>query len=440
MSLRWYHKLFSALAGLLVAVMIVELGGRRLGLLPHKADAEYRRVVQRVGPLRPPYDSFRNRGFVEGNTEFEIEIQLNKLGFRGPDPAKTPPEGARRVLLFGDSYTAGWEVEDDAMWSAHLARWLNTTGTAYEVINLGFPGFGTDRAYLLYEAYGRQLNPDLVLLVMYLENDIADNALGLWRGPHKLTGTRPCFTLDPAGALVEHGWDYADKTRPYLYQDFPQNVVGWLNAHVVTYRLLRDGWDQVAGDADTGHKRTHAHIDPLNPTRIPRELNVLFSEPDAEWQQAWQITESLVGAFRDSVQANGADFGVVIVPPHMIVQRDHWQFEDLFAESGRAWDLYYPQTRMSAMLDALNIPALNPTQTFVDFRAATGLDPMYIRDRHFNPTGTCVFAASIANWLVAQDLTGPFPAYPLDPARECGAGMRPGEPVAQTAWAGYTAR
>lgn len=415
-TLRWYHKLLLVGVSLLFALLIVEIAGRAMDLLPHTADDTYQNVSRRVGVLPAPYDTFKNRGFVAGNTEFEVEVELNSLGMHDDDISMSKPEGTQRVLLFGDSYTASWEVAPDQMWSAWLERTLNAGDQTFEVINLGIPNIGTAREYLLYQAYGRDLDPDVVVLVMYLENDVVDNGVGVWKSQGEINDTQSFFLLDDSGALVEFPWHYEDKTRPYLHQDFPQNIIGWLNVHSVTYRLLHnrlgDSATAVTGGDDS-------NIDPQHPKRIPRTLKILYDDLDPEWETSWQITEALIAAFRDAVEADGAQFVVVLVPPHMIVQNEYWAFTDLFEAEGRAWDLYNPQDRLTAVLDDLGIPLINPTQDFLDFRAATGQDPFWVRDRHFNSTGSCVFGTLLANWLVEQDLAPPDAGYPRDPAVVC---------------------
>lgn len=426
-QLRWTHKLILAGLSILFALVLVEIAGHALGLLPALSDAQYRAVIRRAGTLRPPYDHFTTTGFVEGNTEFKVDIRLNKLGFRGDDIATPPPQGSQRLLVMGDSYTAGWEVKEQDMWSAWLSRELNTGGDqAYDVANIGFPGLGTDREYLLYQAYGRTLEPDVVILVMYVENDVNDNGIALWTSPDELVKTRPYFTLDERGNLVEHPWRYVDRTRSYERESFPRSVTGWLNAHSLTYRVLRnaarEGWSAVTGNEDKKSSPAAENDQPADldhPTRIPQPLEVMFTEPDEKWEQAWQITGELLRSFRAAVEADGARLVVVIVPPHMIVQNEYWPYADLFDASGRAWDVWYPQTRMLALLDELDIPALNPTQGFIDFRRATGKALFFIRDRHFNPTGTCVFGTLLANWLADQEIVTPDAAAPRDPLEVC---------------------
>ncbi len=423
-SLRWPHKLLLGGFGVLVALLLAEVAAHRLGLLPTLSDAQVRAVSCRAGELRPPYDRFIHSNAFGGDAEFEVEIRLNKLGFRGDDIAARPPDDSQRLLIIGDSYAAGWEVPDDAMWSAWLSRALTSASPSYDVANIGFPGLGTDREFLLYQAYGRTLNPDVVILVIYVQNDVYDNGIALWISPEELARSRPYFTLDDQGRLVEHPWQCTDTTRSYEDAPYPRRAIGWLNAHSLTYRALRDAaravWSAVNGDdSPASSPKIIQPADLAHPTAIPQPLEVIFSEPDEKWQQSWQITGELLRSFRAAVEADGARLVAVIVPPHMIVQQEHWPYASLFADSGRAWDLWYPQHRMMALLGELSIPALDPTQAFIDFHNRTGQDLFFTRDRHFNRTGTCVFGVLLADWLIDQGIVEPGAASSLDPLAAC---------------------
>jgi hypothetical protein len=225
--------------------------------------------------------------------------------------------------------------------------------------------------------------------------------------------------------LVEHDWNFFDPTRPWNHQSFPSSVIGWLNGNSLTYRLVRDGlrgaWDRLTGTDSSGRSAPDAleEADPLNPTVIPRILDIFFTTPDEKWDQAWQITGDLLAALRDAVASDGAQLIVAIVPPHMIVQNDYWGYNTLFEDSGQPWDLWYPQNRMLALLDDLGIPAINPTQTLIDFRAMTGQDVFYKLDRHLNRTGACVFGTALANALMTDGYAEPDAAYPRDPLTLC---------------------
>ncbi len=75
-----------------------------------------------------------------------------------------------RIALFGDSFVYGSEVSYADTWAFGLARRLEASGVAAEVLNFGVPGYGTDQAYLRWNQTGAAYAPDLVIFGLQLEN------------------------------------------------------------------------------------------------------------------------------------------------------------------------------------------------------------------------------------------------------------------------------
>ena len=395
--------------GLSLAVLLTELAGRAFHLLSTPGDQEYCDLSRRIGEIPLPYERFTNR-FPLDSPEFETPIRLNRLGFRGAEPTSILPAETRRLVLLGDSFTAAWQVDTSRMWSTKLAQRLNQGARRCDVVNLGAPGFGTDREYLLYRAYGRKLRANVVVLAMFVENDVNDNGAALWEDRSKLVAHRPSFSLDSTGELVEHSWRYRDRTRRYASERFPYSFIGWCRANSLTYGLLHDGiWACKAAVLDGGDKTRMpesargSKADDA-PRTLPQPLEVFFTQPDDRWEAAWALSAALLAALRDAVAADGARLVVAIIPPHMVVQNDDWRHGALLRDSGREWDLMYPQQRMLALLDRLRIPALNPTANFVELRAGTGERPFFRTDKHFNDTGHRWFADVLSDWVIATDV------------------------------------
>lgn len=94
-------------------------------------------------------------------------IRVNESGFRCRHEfavAKSP--GRPRVLLFGDSFTAGEGVSDGHRYGDLLEKQI----PGLEVYNLGLPGTGTDQQYLVYQEFGQALEHDLLILGVLVEN------------------------------------------------------------------------------------------------------------------------------------------------------------------------------------------------------------------------------------------------------------------------------
>lgn len=94
-------------------------------------------------------------------------IRVNKSGFRcSRDFVVKKPPGSRRILLFGDSMTAGDGVSDRQRYGDILETEIGDL----EVYNFGLPGTGTDQQYLAYREYATDLDHDLLIIAVLVEN------------------------------------------------------------------------------------------------------------------------------------------------------------------------------------------------------------------------------------------------------------------------------
>lgn len=102
------------------------------------------------------------------------EFRTNAQGFRDDDNytyAKSP--GTIRVLVLGDSHTAGYEVSQEATFPEVIERYLRLRGVRVEVLNTGISGFGTAEQLAFLENEGVRYQPDVVVLGFFA-NDYED--------------------------------------------------------------------------------------------------------------------------------------------------------------------------------------------------------------------------------------------------------------------------
>lgn len=101
-------------------------------------------------------------------------LRFNKQGFRGADFRGYPEENTTRILVLGDSYTAGIDYPKEVTYVGQWENKLNEKGTKqFEILNVSCPAWGTDQQYLFWEKYGRDLHPDHVVIMMS-PNDIRE--------------------------------------------------------------------------------------------------------------------------------------------------------------------------------------------------------------------------------------------------------------------------
>jgi hypothetical protein len=102
-------------------------------------------------------------------------LTINSKGLRDREYPYERTPGVKRVLVLGDSFTWGYGVSDEAIYTEVLERKLAEQGRNWEIINAGVSGWGTDQEYLFLKAEALKYQPDLVILALYLFNDPDNN-------------------------------------------------------------------------------------------------------------------------------------------------------------------------------------------------------------------------------------------------------------------------
>jgi hypothetical protein len=109
-------------------------------------------------------------------------FRINRQGMRdNRDFSYKKPDGVKRIISLGDSFTIGYQVDVDQTFSAVLERELQKAGHDVEVLNAGVSGFSNAEEALYLERELLKYDPDLVVLSFY-SNDLTDNVrTGLFR-------------------------------------------------------------------------------------------------------------------------------------------------------------------------------------------------------------------------------------------------------------------
>ena len=107
-------------------------------------------------------------------------------------------------MLLGDSFVEAVQVKQSDGIAERLEAALNRVDAAgpVEVVNAGVAAYGTTQEYLLLDRMGEQLQPDLVVLLFFVGNDVMNNnyRLELWDGDLSLA-LKPYFDVDRSGNL-----------------------------------------------------------------------------------------------------------------------------------------------------------------------------------------------------------------------------------------------
>jgi len=166
----------STFLGLLIGEIIVSsLFGDQIALFPrYVTDTHYNGFHIRQNS---PHAHYWHKS-KDGRWEFRI----NGQGFRDDREFSYDKQpGTLRVLVLGDSFTAGYEVSRENTYSAVLEQYLEDHGVKAEVINAGMSGNSTAEELVFFENEGVKYQPDIVVLGFF-HNDTKDNLrTGLYR-------------------------------------------------------------------------------------------------------------------------------------------------------------------------------------------------------------------------------------------------------------------
>lgn len=138
-------------------------------------DPFYSRDPSRRNHLADPVLIWRGRPHHAGEYRYEAggvvnRYRNNRYGFRGPEPAASPPPGTTRVLDVGDSATWGLNLASgDETYSAQLARLLADADGSWEIVNAGTVGYSSFQGVQLLRLWLGELAPDVV--TVYLGNN-----------------------------------------------------------------------------------------------------------------------------------------------------------------------------------------------------------------------------------------------------------------------------
>ena len=111
------------------------------------------------------------------NAFSDVVFATNSLGIRGPEIQLPKPKGQKRILFLGDSFMTGWGVSEQEALPQMTQTILQGAlpSVSIETINAGLSASGQGYEYLFFKNDGLSLDPDVVLVGLYIFNDIADS-------------------------------------------------------------------------------------------------------------------------------------------------------------------------------------------------------------------------------------------------------------------------
>lgn len=215
-------------------------------------------------------------------------IRTNEAGFRSGHEFAPGRDGrARRILLFGDSFTAGEGVSNGQRYSDFLEKLVPDL----EVYNYGLPATGLDQHYLIYQEYAQGVEHDLLVIAVFVENIRRVGARFrhfLNEEGERVLYAKPYYTLDGTG-LQLHGVPppkmpvdanaLSDEDRKYIFtrERFPtlKRAFNRLSQHPAFAKFVVESGLKDRALKALGYQPIKEYDDPANP--------------------AWRVMQALIG-------------------------------------------------------------------------------------------------------------------------------------------------
>ena len=375
------------LASVCFSLFVFEIALRVIG---YQSPVWYQPDAQLGWRMRPGLAAWytqEGRGFVSANRD----------GMPDKDHLLDKPAGVYRIALLGDSYSEARQVaREEAFWSLlpkELAACGFQKGREVEVLNFGVSGFGTAQEYLMLESNAIRYQPDLVLLQFTNGNDVRDNSFAL--DPEK---TRPFYMLASDGQLrIDDSFSYADDfvARSSFKSELVRKATDKLRL-LQFARSLKEIKDISLVSRAQATQGIEQGLEPV----------MLAAPKDPLWDEAWRITEGLIGKIADFSKRNGARFAIVTVPYAIQVHPDPRVRAGLQAKLGVS-DLFYPDRRVAGVAKKLGVPAIElaPEMQPLAEKSGTyfhGFDNIGMGRGHWNAAGHRVAAQIIARRLCEE--------------------------------------
>ncbi|HEX6884005.1 MAG TPA: hypothetical protein VF530_11535 [Planctomycetota bacterium] len=303
----------------------------------------------------------------------------NALGARGPrEYAPLPPQGVRRILTFGDSFTHCDEVGNAETFQAQLEG----LEPGLEVLNFGVSSYGSDQAWLRYRRDGKDLGAEVVCLGLMLEN-IGRNVnryRPLWSTFTGACLAKPRFVLGPDGAPALLPQPFA--TREELHAAI---LDGSVLARVAEHEYWLGRPTIPTGSLSSLVRLAGGYL--AYRQRSPERL---WRDPAGE---PFRVTLAILEGFHREALADGARLAPILIFPAKEDLREH-------ALAGKPY-----WGALLAELDRRGVPYLDLIEPLAAAARAQPEDPpgrrLYV-DGHLSAQGNAVVAQALREWLAAH--------------------------------------
>ncbi|KHK00651.1 alginate O-acetyltransferase AlgX-related protein [Desulfovibrio sp. TomC] len=352
---------------------------------------------------------------------------VNSFGCIDQERTLAKPQGVRRVLLLGDSFVSGRPI------AGFLEKALQAKDprTRYEVIPLAFAGMGLPGQMAYFETFGKQLQPDIVVVVVNhatIQNTTSllqavafgfDPATPYMPFYQKIDGPTPQYRkIAPVpGSRASALLPLPDPRERSIFRRLDKGLdsllgslylYGWLKDAVLKADtdLQLHGNDAKAAYFLAQLRQNPAYRRDLDGWDYPNDLDMadMFLLPTEALPKAFQDAVDITGFLMADLSRQCRDIGArltALVTPDCLFIPD-WRAKriaDRNGEKKRAIDARAYLDKINGILTAASMERVDLAPAFQALGVANGYKE---NDTHFNETGERLAADALAGHLLEK--------------------------------------
>lgn len=311
-----------------------------------------------------------------------INMNINSKGLRDSEYDYEKPPDVYRILVIGDSMTEGQGVRQEEIYSEVLEKRL---GKNYEVITAGVKAYGTAHELAFLKKEGLKYNPNLII-IGFCVNDIRDNA-----------ANNLYFIQN--GNLIENNikFSYSKKLL--------NKIKSFANSNIQSYVFLRPKLGVTLTNIMI--KTGLASKSPLAEVNQEerRVFRIFAKEPSEETKRGWELTKALLREVKQTAINNNAKIMLLAIPnKEQVNDSAASRFIQTYNLSEEDLDWTNPQKKLSDICQELNIPLLDPLETF---RIEIKENNLYLEDPHWSAEGHKLASEELYNALKEKNFLLP---------------------------------
>jgi hypothetical protein len=364
-------SLLSSLLALVVSVFFCLLAAE---VLIRVARPQARLTIEPGGLYVPdPPGRYRlspgYRGKIFNRVEYSNAIRINQQGLRGPELEESSKDQFR-ILAIGDSFIFGVGVEDNETFVARLADHLEMEGLDVESLNAGIPAFGVPDAVGWFERHGTALEADVVVLGIFLGNDLVD------------------ASPDREAIMVVDGL--------LTPRHSPRGLKAWLYRHSQLYVALKSLLEQ------PGLMPLREKLGLGEPWRVRilrEEFGIYKTSAPSDLAPAIAATDASLGRLVALASASDVALLAMLIPSEIQLDPVRWQagLANLSLDP-QEYDPRMPKRIFEELLDRQGIATLDLTPVLGP-KLAAGEDLYFRFDRHWTVEGHEIVAEELGRTL-----------------------------------------